>query len=65
MIYTETSMGTDSEVPWFLIPGKEETATLIKETSEVLGKIDMKVKGWAESGVEPPEEMSQYWDLAS
>ena len=38
--------------------GKEETKTLIKETSEVLGKIKMKVKGWAESGVDPPSEMS-------
>ena len=38
--------------------GKEETKTLIKQTSEVLGKIEMKVKGWAESGVDPPSEMS-------
>ena len=38
--------------------GKRETATLMKETSEVLGKIKMKVKGWAESGTDPPEEMS-------
>ena len=38
--------------------GKKETETLIKETSEVLGKIQMKVKGWAESGVDPPVEMS-------
>ena len=38
--------------------GGKETEALIKETSEVLGKIKMKVKGWAESGVDPPTEMS-------
>ena len=38
--------------------GKKETETLIKETSKVLGKIQMKVKGWTESGVDPPVEMS-------
>ena len=37
---------------------KEKTESLIKETSEVLGKIEMKVKGWAESGIDPPAEMS-------
>ena len=38
--------------------GRTETEALIKDTSKVLGKIEMKVKGWAESGVDPPAEMS-------
>ena len=37
---------------------KEMTEKLIKETSEVLASIQMFVKGWAQSGSDPPEELS-------
>ena len=38
--------------------GKAATELLIDETTEVLKKINMLVKGWAESGMDPPLEMS-------
>ena len=37
---------------------KEMTENLIKETTEVLASIQMYVKGWAQSGSDPPKELS-------
>ena len=37
---------------------KEMTDKLIKEKTEVLESIQMYVKGWAHSGSDPPEELS-------
>ena len=37
----------------------EYTNKLIQETTEVLKSINMKVKGWAKSGSDPPEELSE------
>ena len=34
------------------------TDRIIWETTEVLQSINMKVKGWARSGADPPEELS-------
>ena len=38
--------------------GEKQTDSLINKTTSVLDKINMKVKGWAVSGADPPEEMS-------
>ena len=37
---------------------KEKTDSIIKETTKVLRSVNMKVKGWAKSGLNPPEELS-------
>ena len=38
---------------------EEKTDSIIKETTRVLRAVNMKVKGWAKSGVNPPEELSE------
>ena len=38
---------------------EEETDSIIKETTRVLQTLNVKVKGWAKSGVDPPEELSE------
>ena len=38
---------------------EEKTDSIIKETTRVLQTVNMKVKGWAKSGVDPPEELSE------
>ena len=37
---------------------EEKTDSIIKETTRVLRTVNMKVKGWAKSGVDPLEELS-------
>ena len=37
---------------------EKETDSIIKETTKVLCSVNMKVKGWAKSGLNPPEELS-------
>ena len=38
---------------------EKQTVDLINKTTTVLGKIKMKVKGWAVSGADPPEEITE------
>ena len=39
--------------------GKDETKELIEKTTQVLKMIQMVIKGWAESGIDPPADISE------
>ena len=38
---------------------EEKTDSIMKETTKVLQSVNMKVIGWAKSGFDPPEELSE------
>ena len=42
-----------------LLKSKDKAKRLARETEEVLGKINMSVKGWAMSGNDPPPELTK------
>ena len=37
---------------------EEKTDSIIKKTTEFVGSVKIKVKGWAKSGLDPPDELS-------